>query len=145
MQNIIALSLILNGLVGFQNPNDVSEFYTSGLDDKTVRQTYYNNTAFAVLSIPFNFMYNQFNKQLIAGYYELQPIYQNEEPVFINFRQLGKVVGSVSVIDFKEIHYVRSKPTADISFVDNGRKAMITLKNQNLEIYGIIDIVNRVP
>lgn len=145
MHKILCLALILNGIIGFQNPNNPSEFYTSGLPDKTVHQTYYRNTAFAVLSIPFNFKFNQFNKQLIAGYYELQPIYENEEPVIINLRQLGKVVGSITVIDYKTIDYIRSRPDAEISFVDNGRKAMITLKNQNLEIYGIIDIVNRVP
>ena len=142
---ILATTLFFNSTIGYQNPNNVSEFYTSGVGDKLIHQDYYPNTAFAVISIPFTFRSNRFNEPLNAGYYQLEPVIANDIPTVINIRQIGKVVGQVTVIDYKRTNYDRNKAFADIQMINNGRMAQITLQCYNYEIYGIIEMVNVVP
>ncbi|MEW5822486.1 MAG: hypothetical protein AB1782_19990 [Cyanobacteriota bacterium] len=142
---LLAASLTLKGIIGFQNPNNVSEFYTSGIGEKKVNQEYYNDTGFAVLSIPFAYRYNNYNDFLPGGYYQLQPIYENEVPTQINLRQTGKVVGIITVCDYKELSYEKENPSATIEMINHGKMAQITLKTQKHEIYAIIEMVNIVP
>lgn len=138
-------NLIAPCVIAMQNPNNTSEFYTSGLDDKVVNQTYYNTTGFAVVSIPFVFRSNNYNPPLDAGFYELEPIIVNEIPTMINLRQIGKIKATVTVVDYNMLNYEREKPSAIVKLIDNGTKAEITLMCSKFEIFGIVEFNNIIP
>lgn len=142
---LIIANLIAPCVIAFQNPNNVSEFYTSGVGDKLEHQTYYNNTGFAVVSIPFTFRSNNYNPPLDAGYYEVEPVIQSEIPTKILLRQIGKIKGVVTVIDYNVLNYERDKPAADVTLIDDGRKAQLTLKSSKYEIFAIIEFNNITP
>lgn len=141
----ILANLIAPCLIAMPNPNNISEFYTSGIDDKVVNQTYYNTTGFAVVSIPFVFRSNNYNLPLDAGYYELEPVIVNEIPTMINLRQVGKIKATVTVVDYKMLTYEREKPAANVQLIEDGRKAEISLKYSKFEIFGIIVFNNIAP
>lgn len=142
---VLLSSIFLEGLIGFQNPNKVSDFYTSGIDDKTVNQEYYPPSSYAVVSFPFNFRTNNFNDPLPAGHYQLVPVYKNEIPALIKVRRTGEIVGIITVVDFKELTYIKTKPDASIELINHGKMAQVKLKSDKFEIFGLIEMVDLVP
>lgn len=144
---IIVSSLILHSVVGFRDEYDPSKFYNSGWEygDDAAPHQFYNSTGFAVLSLPFNFKYNNYNDPLPAGYYQLEPIITDNKPVQINLRKVGKVVGTITIIDYKILSYKKSSPSASLEMINNGTMAQISLLYDKYELHGIVELFDGVP
>lgn len=141
----ILSNILVPAVLAYQNPNNPSQFYTSGIGDKVDHQIYYNNTAFAVLSIPFKFKSNNYNPELDAGFYQLEPVIVDDKPTCINMRQLGEIKAVVSVIDYKLLNYDRKEAVATVTLIENGTKAEINLKYSKFDISAIIEVYNITP
>ena len=116
-----------------------SRLYSSGLGDKDPTTNDRPGSAFALLRIPIKFRLNDLNNPLKEGFYELQPIFVNNKPIKINFRQNGKLLGSISVVDFNIIDYSRKSAIAEINIINNNKMGEISLKVDKYEIFAIIN------
>jgi hypothetical protein len=139
---ILILNIISKDVLGFEHPNHPGEFYTSGVGDKRIYNQYHADSFFALAVIPQKFRYNLYYEPLPAGYYLLEPVFNNGIPTQINFRQKGNIMGTASVVDYKELSYYKEKPSANILIINNGQMAQINLKQGNYEIQALVKLLN---
>ena len=140
IEALIGLNSILVNTFSLIDESDPtrSTIYSSGLDDKETTKNLLPASSFALLRIPVKFKVNEFSKPLREGFYELQPIFNKNIPIKINFRQVGKIIGSATVVDYKVLKSKRKNAIAEFNNLNNSNMAQINLKIDKYEIYAII-------
>jgi hypothetical protein len=142
---LLTLSILSKSVIGFEHPNHPGDFYTSGVGEKRQTYEYYLKSGFALLIMPSKFSCNAYDPPLPAGHYLLEPLSSGEVPSEINFRRNGKVVGTATIVDYKELSYQKSSPSANIEIINNGRMAQINLIYDRYELYALVNLHSRLP
>lgn len=141
---LLASAIVINSVTTDTYDSSPSEFYNSGLDfcDDCGPRIYTPPTREAIVSIPFSFKFNGYNEPLNAGFYQLEPVYKNEQPVLINLKQHGKTIGTITVIDFEKLSYCKQFTSAKVELINNEKMAQISLMDKTFVIHSLIERVD---